>query len=51
MRVKKKTIGITEVTPNCYTTRPTPFDDKLTLLFELRQARYIRSHFQMLTHL
>jgi len=50
VRVELKTIGIAAVTHNCYTTKdPRHLNDKLTLLFELRQARRICSHFLFIT--
>jgi len=49
VRAEPKTIGIAVVTPNHYMTRPMPcrLNDKLTLLFELRQARDIRIHLRV----
>ena len=47
MRFELKTIGIVAVTHNSYTIcDPHSLNDKLTFLFELRQDRHIRSHFQ-----
>jgi len=46
VRIKPKTIGIAAVMPDCHTPHdPCCLNDKLTLLFQLRQARRIRSHF------
>jgi len=47
VRVELKTIGIVAVTHNRYPTSPCNVNDKLALLFELRQDRRIHSHFHI----
>jgi len=49
VRVPPKTIGIVAVTHNPMSRDPRRLNDKLTLSFDLRQARRIRSHFQIIS--